>query len=217
MEATIVHVVRHGQVHNPEGVLYGRLPGYHLSDTGRAMAARLGEHFADVPLTLLRCSPLERTRETMAPIAAGHPDLHVVIDERVIEAANVFEGKSFGRHNGLLFNPRNWWHLRNPLVPTWGEPYQSVARRMNNAIADAAQAAGLGGQAVVVSHELPIWMARLSAEGRWLVHDPRRRQARLASVTSFSFREGHLIKVEYREPCADLVPAKKSRKFRPGS
>lgn len=217
MEQTIVHVARHGQVHNPDGVLYGRQPGYHLSDLGRQMADRLGEHFADVPLTLLRCSPLERARETMEPIAAGHPELSVEIEERVIEAANVFEGKSFGKNNGLLFDPRNWWHLRNPLRPSWGEPYRSVAKRMRAAIADAARDAGEGGQAVIVAHELPIWMSRLSAEGRSLVHDPRRREARLASVTSFSFLDGRVVRVDYREPAADLIPVKKGRKFRPGS
>lgn len=217
MEQTVVHVVRHGQVANPGGVLYGRLPGYHLSELGQAMAQRLGEHFAEVPLTLLRCSPLERARETMAPIAAGHPHLEVELDERVIEAENVFEGKSFGKNNLMLLKPNNLWHLRNPLRPTWGEAYKSVVARMRTAIADAAAAAGEGGQAVIVSHELPIWMARLSAEGRPLVHDPRKRQARLASVTSFSFSDGRVVRVSYAEPAGDLVPVKKSKKFRPGS
>lgn len=217
MEQTIVHVARHGQVHNPTGVLYGRLPGYHLSDLGRQMAERLGEHFADVPLTLLRSSPLERARETMAPIAERHPHLEVQLEERVLEAENVFAGKSFGNNNALLFDPRNWWHLRNPLRPTWGEAYTSIAKRMKAAIADAARDAGEGGQAVIVAHELPIWMARRSAEGRSLVHDPRRRQARLASVTSFAFQGDRLVKVDYAEPAGDLVPVKTSRKFRPGS
>ena len=92
MEPSVVHVVRHGQVHNPDGVLYGRQPGYGLSDLGRQMAERLGEYFADAPLVHLVSSPLQRAQETMAPIAARHPELEVTIDERVIEAANVFEG-----------------------------------------------------------------------------------------------------------------------------
>ena len=215
MSTSVVHVARHGQVHNPDGVLYERLPGYGLSELGERMAARLGAHFADANIVWLASSPLERTRQTMAPIAAAHPQLDVHLDERLIEAANTFAGKSFGAHNGLLLKPSSWWALRNPLRPSWGEPYLVIATRMREAIEDAAAHAE-GGEAVLVSHELPIWMARRSAERRPLVHDPRRRQARLASVTTFTFDDGALTGIGYAEPCADLVPAKK-RKFRPGA
>jgi broad specificity phosphatase PhoE len=211
----VVHVVRHGQVHNPDGVLYGRSPGFGLSDLGRQMAQRLGEYFADAPLVHLVSSPLQRAQETMAPIAARHPELEVHIDERLIEAANVFEGRSFGARNEILLKPSSWWHLRNPLRPSWGEPYTSIVARMRAALLDAASHA-VGGEALVVSHELPIWMARSWAEGRSLVHDPRRRQARLASVTTFTYDGRHLVRVDYAEPCVDLVPAK-VKKFRPGA
>ena len=215
MENSVVHLVRHGQVHNPEGVLYGRTPGYGLSELGRQMAERLGEHFADVPLVHLVSSPLQRAQETIAPIAAAHPDLEVHIDDRVIEAANVFEGRSFGKRNEILLRPSSWWALRNPLRPSWGESYTSILARMRVALVDAASHA-VGGEALVLSHELPIWMARSWAEGRSLVHDPRRRQARLASVTTFTFQGQHLVRVDYTEPCADLVPVK-PKKFRPGA
>ena len=215
---SVVHLVRHGQVQNPDGILYGRLPGYGLSEIGRAMAQRLGEYFADVPLTHLRCSPLQRARETMAPTAAGHTHLDIVTDERVIEAANVFEGRNFGKYNQVLLLPQNLWHLRNPLRPSWGEAYPSIVARVTVAMSDAAKAAGDGGQALIVMHELPIWISRLAAEGRSLVHDPRKRQCRLASVTSFTWIDGHIVAVDYAEPAADLVPPKKSRVlFRPGA
>jgi broad specificity phosphatase PhoE len=211
----VVHVVRHGQVHNPDGVLYGRAPGYGLSELGQRMAERLGEHFADAPLVHLVSSPLQRAQETMAPIAARHPELEVHIDDRVIEAANVFEGKSFGKRNEILLRPTSWWAIRNPLKPSWGEAYTSIVARMRAALLDAASHA-IDGEALIVSHELPIWMARSWAEGRRLVHDPRRREARLASVTTFTFSGRHLVRVDYAEPCADLVPAK-VKKFRPGA
>ena len=215
---SVVHLVRHGQVHNPDGILYGRLPGYGLSEIGRAMAERLGEYFADAPLTHPRCSPLQRARETMAPIAANHPDLEIVTDDRVIEAANVFEGRNFGRYNQVLLLPQNLWHLRNPLRPSWGEAYPSIVARVRAAMRDAAQAAGDGGQALIVMHELPIWISRLAAEGRSLVHDPRKRECRLASVTSFTWVDDRIAAVDYTEPAADLVPVKKSKVlFRPGS
>lgn len=211
----VVHLVRHGQVYNPESVLYGRLPGYGLSELGQQMAERLGEYFAEVPLTYLVSSPLQRAQETIAPIAAGHADLEVHLDDRVIEAANVFEGRSFGKYNQLLLNPVNTWQLRNPLRPSWGEPYVRIVARMQQALLDAASHAE-GGQALILSHELPIWMARSAAEGRRLVHDPRKRQVRLASVTSFSYDGAQLVGISYAEPAADLVPAKK-KKFRPGA
>lgn len=215
---SVVHLVRHGQVHNPDGILYGRLAGYGLSEVGRAMAQRLAEHFDGVPLTHLRVSPLQRAQETMAPIAERHADLEVTTDERVIEAANYFEGSNFGRFNQKLLLPKNLWQLRNPLRPSWGEPYTSIVARVKAAMLDAAQAAGEGGQAVVVMHELPIWISRLAAQGHSLVHDPRKRQCRLASVTSFTLIDGRVAAVDYAEPAADLVPAKKSKLFfRPGA
>ena len=60
--AVTVHLLRHGEVHNPEGVLYGRLPGYRLSDEGHAMAKKAAEWFADKDVVQLISSPLERAR-----------------------------------------------------------------------------------------------------------------------------------------------------------
>lgn len=215
METTLVHVCRHGQVYNPDHVLYGRQPGFGLSDRGRQMADRLGEFFADLPITHLRVSPLQRARETIAPVAARHPELELVVDDRIIEAANTLEGQSFGRYNQRLLLPGNLRHLYNPFRPSWGEPYRHIAARMQAAILDAAVTAGPGGRAVLVSHELPIWMARLDAEGRSLVHNPAKRQAHLASVTTFSVIDGHIVKVDYTEPAGDLVPPRK-KLLRPG-
>ena len=215
MQPTIVHVCRHGQVDNPDHILYGRLPGYGLSALGHAMAERLGEHFADAPLVQLRVSPLQRAKETLAPIAAAHPDLEIIEDARLIETANILEGQSFGRFNQRLLLPRNLWHLRNPLRPSWGEPYPQIAQRMRAAIADAAASVPQGSQVLIVSHQLPIYIARLDAEGRSFVHNPATRDCRLASVTAFHVIDGRVAGVEYSEPASDLYPAKK-KIFRPG-
>lgn len=215
-ETAIVHLVRHGEVHNPDGVLYGRLPDFHLSERGVAMAERVAEHFATLrdqgaTITHLACSPLERARETLAPIAAQFPELEPAIQPLVIEAANDFEGQVFGKGNKALKQPRNWWKLRNPMKPSWGEPYDELAERMRLAIRTCAEAAGPGGEAIVVSHQLPIWVARLDAEGRRLQHDPRRRECILASVTSFHVRRGRVVEVSYAAPAKDMIPAKDQR------
>jgi broad specificity phosphatase PhoE len=214
---TQVHLVRHGMVENPTGVLYGRLPNFHLSEVGRQMADLVAEAVADWDIVQLRCSPLERARETMQPIAETL-GLPVTIDGRVIESANYLEGKRFdGSRNSAFTDPRNWWYFRNPLRPSWGEPYKEVAARMKLAIHEAAAEAE-GHQALIVSHQLPIWIARLDVEGRRFVHDPRQRECTQASITTFTFIDGRITGVSYAEPAAALLPGKKkSKKFVAGA
>jgi broad specificity phosphatase PhoE len=200
---TVVHLLRHGEVHNPDGVLYGRLPGYNLSDLGQQMAVRAAEALADRDVSLVWSSPMERAQQTAAPIAEAH-DLPIGIDDRLLEATNVFEGQRVSVGDGVLRQPRAWIHLRNPLRPSWGEPYRDVAARMVSVIENARVVAE-GHEAVLVSHQSPIWIARLYLEGRRLVHNPAKRQCNLASLTSVVF-EGHdLAAVLYTEPSADLV------------
>ncbi len=197
-DTTVVHLVRHGQVENPRGVLYGRIPGYHLSEDGRIMAKAAADYLAARDITVLRSSPLERALETAEPIAAQF-GLDVVVDDRLIEPWNHFEGMSVGVGDGSLRAPRHWMYLRNPFRPSWGEPYKDVAARMLAAVADAARAAH-GHEAICVSHQLPIWVTRRAVEGARLWHDPRRRQCALGSVTSLTFHGGVLAGVSYAEP-----------------
>jgi len=211
-DRTVVHVLRHGEVENPTGVLYGRLPDFHLSDLGREMAERIGFVLADRDVTVVTASPLERAQETAAPIAAAH-GLDIGTDERLIEAGNVFEGLRVGVGDGVLKHPRYWHHLRNPFKPSWGEPYVELAARMRVALSTARDAAA-GHEAVLVSHQLPIWIARLDAEKHRFAHDPRHRQCGLASLTSYTFTGDRLISIVYTEPAADLVAKAKSAKAR---
>lgn len=208
--STTVHLLRHGEVHNPTGVLYGRLDGYHLSDRGRAMAERVAEHLGgrdggqrrDVVHVV--ASPLQRAQETAAPIAAEF-GLEVAGDERFLEATNHFEGLTFGVGDGSLRRPTHWRFLWNPFRPSWGEPYREQVARMLAGIHTARQAAE-GHEAVVVSHQLPIWIVRSALEGRRLWHDPRKRQCSLASLTSLRFEGDTLVGVDYSEPAAALLP-----------
>ncbi|HMM95551.1 MAG: histidine phosphatase family protein [Micrococcales bacterium] len=201
---TTVHLLRHGEVHNPGHVLYGRLPGYHLSELGRRMADLAAEHLADHDVVHVVSSPLERAQETAAPVAAEH-GLEVQLDERVVEAENDFEGLPVAGGRGLLAHPRLWPKMLNPLRPSWGEPYARIVERMRAAIVDA-RAAARGHEAVVVSHQAPIWMIRLATEGRPLVHNPARRQCSLASLTSLTFVGDELLSLSYSEPAAALLP-----------
>lgn len=197
MPAERLHLVRHGEVHNPLRVLYGRLPDYHLSDAGRRMADAAAEHIASLsrPVRELRCSPLERAQESAEPFAERF-DLPAEIDVRVIEPTNVFEGRRM-RHS--LRNPLNWWHLRQPSVPSWGEPYRSIAGRMESAMNDAWDDTDHG-DVVIVSHQAPIWIAHLSIAGISLQHDPRTRRCALSSVTSFERKGDVWREVGYFEP-----------------
>jgi broad specificity phosphatase PhoE len=212
---TVLHLLRHGEVHNPTGILYGRLPNYHLSELGRAMAERVAETVADRDIVHLVSSPLERAQETAAPIARVK-GLEIVSDRRVIEAGNLFEGKSFGVGDGALRRPTSWWYLRNPWKPSWGEPYKLIVPRMLAAMADARDVAR-GHEAMVVTHQLPIWIVRSAVEGRRFLHDPRRRQCTLASLTSFTYVGDEVVTVAYSEPAADLLPVKTSNKFTAGA
>jgi broad specificity phosphatase PhoE len=197
-EQTRVHLVRHGEVYNPDGVLYGRLSGFRLSDRGVRQAQAVADALADRDIVAVIASPLQRAQETAAPIAARH-NLSVDTDADLIEWANTFEGKRIGPGEGVWRDPRVWWQLRNPFTPSWGEPYQQVADRMTTAV-EKARVRAAGHEAVCVSHQGPLWTARLALTGKRLWHDPRRRQCGLASVTSLVYDGERLVDVVYSEP-----------------
>ena len=201
---TVVHLMRHGEVFNPEGVLYGRLPGYHLSDLGRQMAQTVAESFRGHDITYLAASPLERAQETAQPFA-GEFGLPVATDHRLIEAANHFQGMKFGVGDGSLRHPGHWRFLVNPVRPSWGEPYRLQAGRVLAALGDARDAAA-GHEALLVSHQLPVWVTRCFVEGRKLWHDPRKRECTLASVTTFTYVGDEIVAVSYSEPAKALLP-----------
>lgn len=206
--ASSVHVIRHGEVENPKKILYGRQPGWRLSERGKDMALALGDWSKSVDLGALHVSPLQRAQETAAPISAAH-NIEITTDERLIEASNVFEGEPFGIGDGALRHPKAWRHLWNPWRPSWGEPYMEQVTRMLAAIFSAHEAADEK-DAICVSHQLPIWILRSAVEGRHLIHDPRRRECTLASVTTFHFDDENMISgVSYSEPARHLLPVKK--------
>ena len=199
---TTVHLVRHGEVYNPTKVLYGRLPGFRLSEAGLAQAEVVATFLTGRDIVKVVSSPLERAQQTAAPLAKAY-GLDVEIDPRIIESSNYFEGGVVEPGPGILRHPQHWHALRNPFKPSWGEPYKNVAARVTAAVHDARDAAR-GHEVVLVSHQLPVFVARRSAERRPMWHRPDRRQCALASVTSLVFDEtpdgDQLAYVRYCEP-----------------
>ena len=197
-QTTTVHVMRHGEVFNPDGILYGRLPGFRLSDRGRAQAEAVADSLAGNDIVLVVASPLQRAQETATPIAARH-DLELQTDPDLIESSNFFEGRRVSPGDGAWRDPRVWWQLRNPVTPSWGEPYKQIAARMISAI-EKVRVDAAGHEAVCVSHQLPVETLRRALQRKRLVHDPRRRQCNLASLTSLVFEGDQLVDVRYSEP-----------------
>jgi len=199
-----IHLVRHGEVFNPQGVLYGRLPGYGLSDLGRRMAQSAADLLVatERPVSSIIASPLQRTQQSAEPMAAAF-GLEPTLDERVIEPQNRFEGKRMTGPGGALGDVRNWRFLINPWEPSWGEAFGSIATRMLDAIGDAWQAVD-SGDVVIVSHQLPIWIVHRRLAGDSLAHDPRRRRCALSSVTTLERRGSRFVEVDYRDPASGL-------------
>jgi broad specificity phosphatase PhoE len=155
-----VYLVRHGEVHNPGAVRYGRLPGFDLSDKGRAQAAASARWIAarGTPVTLVASSPLVRAESTARVLAhALAPPAGVELDPRLIEIGSWLDG--LPRRLGPVAL------LRRVLAPgeLVAERWAVVAARVRAAVDDAA-ARGPGGAAALVSHQLPIQILRLALE-----------------------------------------------------
>jgi broad specificity phosphatase PhoE len=208
---TVVHLLRHGEVFNPAGVLYGRLPGFRLSDSGVEMAKAAARAMAGRDVVHLVSSPLERAVQTAEPMAAEF-GLEVSTDPRLIESDNVFEGRTVEWSPAALKHPDLWPHIYNPFRPSWGEAYAALAARMMSAVL-AARDAAEGHEAVCVSHQLPIWTLRRYVERRRLWHRPDNRQCGLASLTSLAWHGDDLASVTYSEPAG---PAAR-RPVKPGA
>lgn len=197
--------MRHGEVHNPHGVLYGRLPGYHLSALGEKMAQSAADAVKESgsDVTALVASPLQRAQESAAPFAEVF-GLDIRTDERLIEPTNKFEGRTFEFGPQVILRPRSWPWVTNPFRPSWGESYRSISERMLAAMNDA-WASNESGDVVLVSHQLPIWTITRELSGKKLWHDPRKRRCSLSSITTFR-RDGEtFVEVDYHEPARSVL------------
>lgn len=203
MPADRIHLIRHGEVHNPDAVIYGRLPHFALSERGHKMAeAAAAELKAEGrKISALYVSPLLRTRESAEPVQKTF-GLEPKIDDRLVEPYNVFEGRRLG-FGHVLARPHLYYHLRNPLQPSWGEPFREIASRMLEVIEEAWQNTQ-DGDVVLVSHQLPIEMVHRSLTGMSLPHNPRNRRTALSSITTLERQGNKFVEVGYRDPSAAL-------------
>ena len=198
MPADRLHLVRHGEVHNPRLACSTGDSGFGLSVDGRRMARQAAEyvHTLERPVTSLVCSPLQRTQESAEPFTELF-GIEPVIDERVIEPTNVFEGRRMKR---ALINPLNWRHLRRRPRPAGASRMRRSSRAWTPRWRMPGSAAS--GDVVIVSHQLPIWVTHLAVSRVPPRHDPRQRRCALSSVTSFERRGDEWVEVGYVEPAA---------------
>ena len=203
MPATRIHLVRHGEVHNPDGVIYGRLPNFGLSQLGQQMAEASADQIrsSGAKVSRLLVSPLQRTLESAKPIAERY-NVPIEVEDEIIEPDNIFEGHSVSLKT-IVRNPRFLLRLHNPFRPSWGEPFIQIQQRMLSAM-ERAWSETASGEVVMVSHQLPIWMVHRYSQGQRLSHDPRQRRCDLSSITSFEFNNGSLLEVDYRDPAKPL-------------
>jgi broad specificity phosphatase PhoE len=197
---TLVHLVRHAEVHNPKNIWYGRLDGFPLSERGLRQAAQLGEWFKGKAVEAVYTSPLERALQTAAEIA-GHHDLEVVSEPDIIESITRLEGKPGDLR--LFLNPLRIFYFINPFRPSWGERFSVTRERMVRAV-EKMRVNHSGGEAVAVSHMTPIQVARLAMENdstpAWRQTVPAGR----ASVTTLIFDGDEFVEATYTPVGSDV-------------
>lgn len=160
-----VHLVRHGEVHNPGHVVYASLPGYRLSDTGIAQAQEVGRYLRSAPIVAVWSSPLERAIATAEPIASQH-DLPILVDEEFIEWRMADDWAGIAWEDLPAERPGELEaYMEHPLdLPFARESLQALAERMRKAV--TALSGRYDGDVVVVSHQDPVQAARLSLTER---------------------------------------------------
>lgn len=204
MHMTTVSLIRHGLVHNPQQVYYGRLPGFSLAEQGRQQAAAAGRYLLDKPIAAIYHSPMLRAAET-AEIVRAHCGAEPPLVETPLlnEIHSVYDGRTVKEMEGRD------WNFYGDVSPPYEEPADVLERMI--AFFELARREHPGGHVVGVSHADPIaftilWAAGLplSAEGRKRLTDcgiddsyPAH-----ASVSTFFFDEsqGELTGFEYASP-----------------
>ncbi len=200
MNRTVILLVRHAEVHNPEDIVYGRLPRFGLSELGRAQASATAEALAREPITAIYTSPRLRARQTAAAISRFHPGAPVHVSRYLDEVRTDWQGASWeeiGRGFNMYASPR----------ADGDETIEQVAERMRRFVSRTLRRHP-GETVAGVSHGDPIVIAKRALEGRELTYAAIREPdyPRLASVTRFVFEDSRLVSLTSETP-AESVPA----------
>lgn len=162
MKTTKLYLVRHGEVFNPHQIVYGRLPGFGLSETGKKQAEALGTFLQTKPITAVYASPLVRAQETASYVAKHFPHVSLVTDERLMEIRSVVDGKP----NSIMF-ARKWNFYTPDLTREGGEKLSEIWQRMQAFLFDIT-VKHTGEEVVAVSHGDPIMIVRAKGNNKRL-------------------------------------------------
>jgi broad specificity phosphatase PhoE len=179
---TTLYFVRHGDVHNPDQILYARLPGFRLSTLGETQAAAAGTYFKDRPLAAIYSSPQHRAQQTAGAIAQYHPALTIQTLELLDEIHSPFEGRPLADLDAM------GWRLYTNL-PAGYETAEDIMTRVVATI-QQMRAAYPGQEVVCVSHGDVVLAARYWAKGIPFNDNTKNREAlypATASITALSF------------------------------
>ena len=199
-----LYLVRHCDVANPHGVLYGYLPGFGLSAKGLSQAESLGQRLGGQPVRVIRTSPLERARQTTSIIARHLDNPEVVVDDDLVEAR-------FGLYlQGIRYaevpwrRPLWWVHMVYPGLLRRDERVGAMAGRVERSLERLLESVG-DGTGVCVSHGDPIqafWITYLHRHP-WALHHL---QCAKGGLLALDYESGKLVKVTYVPPQVAAAP-----------
>lgn len=188
---TTIYLVRHGEVYNPTRIVYGRIPGFKLSETGRGQAKKLGDHLKSKKLSAIYASPLERTHETATYIHNHHGHLEIMHDERIIECYTPLEGESIEK-----VEKNNWNFYEPEFIEKGGESLSDIWNRMNTFFEEKVRD-HKGEEIAVVSHGDPIMISAAKHSGKPLAVESIRGVEYVETAKGFQivFEESDVISV----------------------
>jgi broad specificity phosphatase PhoE len=103
-KSTTLYIVRHTEVHNPDDILYGRLPRFRLSDLGLQQAERTSQVLAEEPVAIFYSSPQLRARQTARILAQPHPDARLRITQLLNEVRSAWQGRPYADLEPIRFD-----------------------------------------------------------------------------------------------------------------
>lgn len=197
---TTIHFVRHGYVHNPSAILYGRLPNFRLSAEGQAQAQAAATFLGEKNIAAIYSSPMLRARQTAQIIAKAHPTLSVVrISDNINEIYTSFEGRPLQELEAIN------WEFYDGVQAPYESPADIFARIMG--FVGKVQERHRGQELIAVSHGdicvfATAWAKKVAVSGKF------KREMALdngypatASITSISFEDvEHVTSFSYTIP-----------------